>query len=242
MHETADQAAGAPEPNEEDFAIYLAPTYYFDFEDASVATFAKETVASETDPVEKARRLYYAVRDDIRYDPYSVRMKPEHFRASATLAEGRGFCINKAGLLTTAARAVGVPARVGYADVLNHLATPRLIEIMGGNELFIYHGYSELFLNGKWVKSTPAFNLTLCDKFRVLPLEFDPDEDSIFHPYDADGRRHMEYVNDRGSFADLPFEQIKRDFADAYPTLMQVEENFEGDFGEDAEEALKAAD
>ena len=28
-----------------------------------------------------------------------------------------------------------------------------------GTDLFVYHGYAELFLDGKWVKATPAFNV-----------------------------------------------------------------------------------
>ena len=63
-----------------------------------------------------------------------------------------------------------------------------------GTDLFVYHGYTDLCLDGKWVKATPAFNLALCTRFRVKPLEFDGRDDSIFHPFDEDDRRHMEYL------------------------------------------------
>jgi hypothetical protein len=63
------------------------------------------------------------------------------------------------------------------------------------------------------VKATPAFNLSLCTRFRVKPLEFDGMSDSLFHPFDEDNRRHMEYVRDRGSYADVPAEEIRRVFA-----------------------------
>jgi hypothetical protein len=88
-----------------------------------------------------------------------------------------------------------------------------------GTDLFVYHGFTELWLEGKWVKATPAFNLELCRKFRVKPLEFDGRSDSIFHPFDADDRRHMEYLRERGSFADVPVAEIQRVFRESYPAL-----------------------
>ena len=111
---------------------------------------------------------------------------------------------------------------MGFADVKNHLTTPRLAEHMGGSDLFVYHGFTEFWLEGKWVKATPAFNLELCRKFRVMPLEFDGRHDSIFHPFDADDRRHMEYVRERGSHADVPVEEIKRVFRESYPGLYKL--------------------
>jgi len=114
-------------------------------------------------------------------------------------------------------RAVGIPARVGFADVKNHLTTPRLRERMG-SDMFIYHGFAELLLEGKWVKATPVFNRELCQRFRVKPLEFDGRSDSIFHPFDEDDRRHMEYIKFRGTFADVPAERIMRDFQEYYPS------------------------
>ena len=194
---------------------YLAPGRYIDSDHPAVREFAAAHVKGESD-IERAVSLYYAVRDGIRYNPFLDFTRDEAFRASSVLKLGVGFCVGKAALLAACARAAGIPARVGFADVKNHLTTPRLREVMG-SDLFIYHGYTELLLEGKWVKATPAFNLALCQRFRVKPLEFDGREDSIFHPFDAENRRHMEYVNDRGNFADVPVEQIKRDFQAYYP-------------------------
>jgi transglutaminase-like putative cysteine protease len=143
-------------------------------------------------------------------------MLDDAYRASVCVIRGEHWCVPKAALLAACARALGIPARVGYADVKNHLTTPQLTQKMG-TDLFVFHGYTELLLEGRWVKATPAFNLTLCQKFRVKPLEFDGREDSLFHPFDEDNRRHMEYVRDRGAFADVPVETIKRVFAETYP-------------------------
>ena len=196
---------------------YLSPADFIDSADPGVASFSRKFSVGET-PREKAMALYYAVRDGIRYNPFLDFSSPEVFRASSVLRRREGFCIGKAALLAAAARVAGIPARVGFADVKNHLTTPRLAETMG-TDLFVYHGYAELHVEGKWVKATPAFNLALCKRFRVKPLEFDGREDSIFHPFDEDERRHMEYVATRGSFADVPTAEIQQAFRQLYPRL-----------------------
>lgn len=76
-----------------------------------------------------------------------------------------------------------------------------------------------MYLAGRWVKATPAFNLSLCEKFGFLPLEFDGRHDSIYHPFDREGRRHMEYVNERGEYDDVPLAAMLATFAEAYPEL-----------------------
>ncbi|MGE0874007.1 MAG: transglutaminase family protein [Burkholderiales bacterium] len=188
----------------------------------AVEAFAREHAAGDDDRA-RAVSLYYAVRDAIRYNPFLDFSRDAAFRASEVLALGEGFCVGKAALLAACARVQGIPARVGFADVRNHLTTPRLREKMG-TDLFLYHGYTEVLLEGRWVKATPAFNLELCEKFRVKPLEFDGREDSILHPYDADERRHMEYLHDHGSFADVPVERIRKAFRESYPDFYDLKE------------------
>ena len=197
---------------------YLEPGEYVDSDAPDVAAFAQEACGEAMDDITKAVRLYYAVRDGIVYTPYCDFNSPDTFRASACLARRSGFCVAKAALLVAAARASGIPARVGFADVRNHLTTPRLRRLMG-TDLFVYHGYAELYLGGKWVKATPAFDRALCEKFGVRPLEFDGTEDSLFHPLDVAGRRHMEYVLDRGPSADVPVAEILETFNRYYPQL-----------------------
>ena len=198
---------------------YLATGRYINSSHPAIQAFSREN-ASGSSERERAVSLYYAVRDKIRYNPFLDFADPDVFRASAVLQAGQGFCVGKASLLAACARAAGIEARVGFADVKNHLTTPRLAETMG-SDLFVYHGYTEMRIDGKWVKATPAFNLALCKRFRVRPLEFDGREDSIFHPFDEDDRRHMEYLRDRGSFADVPVDEIQRAFREAYPRFFK---------------------
>ncbi len=199
-------------------APFLAPADFVDSTAANIVAFAREAAGPAADSLTRAVRLYYAVRDDIIYTPYCDFSDPATFRASAVLEHRAGFCVGKASLLTAAARAAGVPARIGFADVRNHLCTPKLRALMG-TDTFVYHGYTDLYLDGRWVKATPAFNRELCEKFGVKALEFDGREDSLFQPFDAAGRRHMEYLRDRGARADVPVAEIMAAFAEHYPGL-----------------------
>ena len=199
---------------------YLESGRYIDGAHPAVSAFSRQHATGSTER-ERAVSLYYAVRDGVRYNPFQNFMLDESYRASVCLERGEGWCVPKAALLAACARAAGIAARVGFADVKNHLTTPQLTKKMG-TDLFVFHGYAELFLEGKWVKATPAFNLSLCEKFRVKPLEFDGREDSIFHPFDADNRQHMEYVHDRGTFPDVPAETIKKVFRETYPDYFNL--------------------
>jgi transglutaminase-like putative cysteine protease len=197
---------------------WLRPTPFVDSDTPAVADFARRAVGGEIDPCRRAIALYYAVRDRITYTPYCDFASPDTYRASGVLARGAGFCVGKAALLAAVARAEGIGARLRFADVRNHLCTPKLRALMGG-DVFYYHGYVELELEGRWVKATPAFDRTLCDRFGVEPLEFDGRQDSIFQPFDRAGRRHMEYLLDRGTHADVPAGEIAVTFAREYPRL-----------------------
>jgi transglutaminase-like putative cysteine protease len=199
---------------------YLDSAAFIDSAHPAVETFSRKFAKGGTTR-ERAVSLYYAVRDEIRYNPFLDFSRVAAYRASSVLEASEGFCIGKAALLAAAARVDGIPARVGFADVKNHLTTPRLAETMG-SDLFIYHGFTELEIEGRWVKATPAFNLALCKRFRVKPLEFDGRMDSVFHPFDEDDRRHMEYVRDRGSFADVPVDEIQAAFRETYPRLYRL--------------------
>jgi len=193
----------------------LEPGRFVDSDHPAVVAFSRKHSGGKGER-EKAVSLYYAVRDEIRYNPFQNFTLDETYRASVCVERGSGWCVPKAALLAACARAAGIAARVGYADVKNHITTPELSAKMG-TDLFVFHGYTELLLEGSWVKATPAFNLSLCTRFRVKPLEFDGIADSLFHPFDEDNRRHMEYVRERGSFADVPADEIKRVFSQTYP-------------------------
>lgn len=198
---------------------WLEPTRFIESEDPTVAQFATETVAASNTELEATIALFYAVRDGWRYDPYGIDADPNAFRASVIHDSPSAWCTPKSILLTAAARSVGLPARLGFADVRNHLSSERLLATMG-TDLFLWHGYSEVLVNDRWFKLSTAFNIELCDRFGVLPLEFDGSGDALFHAFDQAGNQHMEYVNQRGSFDDLPLEEMLADFAAIYPDMI----------------------
>lgn len=200
-------------------AIYLDATDYINRDHAAVAEVARATVSGHDTQEQQAIALFYWVRDAIRYNPYAFDPAPDSFKASATLVAGQGWCVPKAILLAALCRACGIPARLGFADVVNHLSTERLRKAMDSN-VFYYHGYTSIYLSGKWVKATPAFNLSLCEKFGLRPLEFDGKTDCLYHEFDAAGNRHMEYVTERGEHADLPYDDLLRVFREHYPSLV----------------------
>jgi len=197
----------------------LAPTALLDSDHPAVADFARRH-ALGADDRQRAVALYLAVRDGFRYDPYRIDLSVPGMRASSVLEVGVGWCVTKAALMAAAARAAGIPARVGYADVRNHLSTERLRRTMQ-TDIFVWHGYVDLWLGGAWRKCTPAFNIELCERFGLLPLDFDGVQDSLYHPYDKSGQRHMEYVRHHGSFDDMPLQRIVEGFRATYPQWVQ---------------------
>ena len=186
---------------------YLRPTPTFDCDNESIKGKAQDLSAGQEKVADKAKSLFYFVRDEIKYNIYVLSDLPEYYRASRVLEVGEGFCIQKAVLLATLARAVGIPARLHLAAIRNHLMPDKLKELMGTN-LFPSHGYAELYIEGKWVKATPAFDLKMCQKNRISPVEFDGKNDAMFHSHNLDGKLHIEYIQDRGHFDDLPFDTI----------------------------------
>lgn len=221
---------------------WLATTWFIDHDDARVRTFAGDATAgidADDDPTGAAVALFHAVRDGVRYDPYGISHEAEAFRASAVTESDSNWCVPKSVLLTASARALGIPARLGFADVRNHLTTEKLTAQMG-TDLFVWHGYAELLLPdaanptvSRWFKLSTAFNIELCERFGVKVLEFDGTDDALMHPYDTAGNRHMEYVRQRGSFDDLPLDNLLADFDEVYGDRFETGTNADeaGDAG-----------
>ncbi|MBV1884756.1 MAG: transglutaminase-like domain-containing protein [Gammaproteobacteria bacterium] len=198
---------------------YLTPTEFLDSDNPEVQRYAQQVVEGSSNDQEKAVKLYYAVRDNFRYNPYAFMGGDDTFVASNVLAAGEGFCVPKAILLAALGRAVGIPTRLGFADVRNHLTSPKLKQMMK-TDIFAFHGNTGFFINNQWVKCTPAFNLSLCEKANIKALEFNGTEDSLFHPIDNAGNKHMEYLRDRGDHADFPKEAMMQAFGEVYGNLL----------------------
>jgi transglutaminase-like putative cysteine protease len=187
---------------------YLRPTFVVDCDSPSIKEKSGNLTEDHEDNIRKAQSLFYFVRDEIKYNLYVSRSLPEHFRASNTLSGGDGYCVQKAVLLVALARAAGIPAGLGFARIRNNLLPEKTLNLLGTN-ILPFHGYAEFYLNGKWVKATPAFDLKLCERNRIIPVEFDGVSDAIFHPYNRDGKLHIEYLKDLGrQYEDLPLDKL----------------------------------
>lgn len=197
----------------------LRATRFIDKDDPFVQDFAAAHAGPGTDQM-KVVNLYYAVRDAIAYDMRTLDVAEECFVASNVLRAPAAFCVPKAVALAAAARAAGIPARLGFANVRNHLASPRIAALMD-DDIFYWHAYASLLVDGRWVKATPAFDAALCERHGVRPLEFDGCEDSIFHPYDGQGRPHMEYVGFVGEFDDMPMQDFATEMQRRHFRLLQ---------------------
>lgn len=198
----------------------LFATEFLDSDTAIVRDFTAQIVGSERDPVKQAIKLFYAVRDGIQYDVYSIDLSRAGMKASSIIRKGVGFCIHKSIVFAAAARYLGIPSRLAFTDVRNHISTASLRKLVGG-DVFHYHAYAEIYLNGRWVKSTPVFSRKLCHLFGVDPLEFDGTTDAALQPYDKKGNRYMEFIHHHGTFEDFPYEQCVAHLLLHHPRLFR---------------------
>jgi transglutaminase-like putative cysteine protease len=188
---------------------YLSPTFFIDCDEDIIKNKARELTLNLNGMLEKAQRIFYFVRDDIRYNVYSPRPTEECFKAGQVLANGEGYCVQKALLLVALARAAGIPARLRFAEIRIHLTAKSIAEKRGTN-VFPYHGLADLYIDGHWVKATPTYDLGYCRKVGIAPVEFDGKSDALLPLCTLDGRLNIEYVQDRGFFDDLPLDEIRK--------------------------------
>ena len=193
-------------------AVCLAPAEYIDSHHPLVAAQAGRLRAAAGTERDAARAIYYFVRD-LTYEGGDFE-DLEIFRASSVLAAGHGYCVGKASLCAALARAAGIPARISFADVRNHLASPRLLQAMG-TDIFAWHGYTELLLGATWIKVSPTFDIGICQRAGVAALEFDGEHDAMLQSFD--GTSSMHYVREHGAFHDVPARFLAEEMQRLYP-------------------------
>ena len=202
---------------------YLKETEYLDFNHRSIQKLIADFKNGAGTPMEKAEGIYVYIRDGWKYNPYHISLNPKNYKASTIAEKSEGHCVEKAVLLAACLRGMGIPARLRFAKVTNHIAVERLTERFGTN-ILTPHGMVDVFLENRWVKATPAFNRELCEKCNVAPLEFDGSEDSVFQEYNGDGKKFMEYLEDYGHFDDVPLAFLMNNLQENYPKVFKLDE------------------
>jgi hypothetical protein len=186
---------------------YLEPTSIIDSDNEEIIQFAEKAVVGAKNQIEQSQGIFYAARDTVLYDIRTPFFLPEHYKASNVLKRGRGYCVTKACLLCAMGRALGIPSRLGLADIRNSGASKQVIEMMG-TDIFSYHGFTEFYLNGKWVKATPAFDSSVFPRHNIAPVEFDGIKDATYPSHDLSGNPYVEYIRYHGSFVDVPLNDL----------------------------------
>ncbi len=202
---------------------YLRTSYYFDYDHEAIQKVIAEFNRSPLTKQEKASGLYLKVRDGWKYDPYRISLAKATYRASKIAEKPSGNCVEKSILLIAGLRALGIPARLHLGKVKNHIAVKRLTEKFGSNEL-TPHGMVNVYLGGRWLKASPVFNKSLCEKFNVHPLGFDGKSSSFLQQYNNSGSRFMEYTDDYGHFEDVPVKFMVENIKQHYPHIFDVED------------------
>ncbi len=187
---------------------YLKCTDTIDCDNETVKAKAQEIVRGLETDREKAKALYYFVRDEFKHNPFIPYHILERYKASATLKEGDGWCQHKAILLAALARAVGIPSRIGFVDIREPQMSESFRQSIGGIDVLPFHGYAELYVNDRWIHVSPAYDLATCQKKRFVPVDFDGINDAKDSSYTEDGRPHIEHVKDHGSYDDFPWDEI----------------------------------
>lgn len=203
----------------QELEVYLKPTEFIESEAEAVLSVVRDL--RHDDDQKTAIALFDWVRDTIHYDPYTAVDPRERYRATAILERERGYCVQKAVLLAALGRASAIPTRLGFADVRNHKCPPKLLDLMGTN-LFVFHGFVEFHIGGRWIKATPAFDEVTSRKVGVLPVSLDGENDAMFHPVDPEGHPFIEYIRDRGTYADLPFDELRTALSDVYSKFLKM--------------------
>jgi hypothetical protein len=186
----------------------LAPTAVIDCDEHSIIDTAKQLTNEKKNDPEKAKALFFFVRDKIKYNISLPKLTLKDNKASVTLQREAGYCVQKAVLLAALARAIDIPARLHFSDIRNFIVPKPLLEQRGGINLFVYHGYDELYINGRWVKVVVAFDNITCEKNRLIPVNFDGLNNALLPKYNRDGKLHIEYEKNHGHYSDLPLDQI----------------------------------
>jgi transglutaminase-like putative cysteine protease len=199
-------------------ATSVKPGYCVDSDAPAVRNITAKLTARCRDARERARRLFDFVRDEIRYNFAPDVHQRRDFKASHTLELGNGFCMQKAALYAALCRASGIPARIGFQDLVDYKITGQFRELMGTNELS-GHGMNAVYLDGRWLAVDCTLDRGLVERKNYRLVEFDGLHDALLPKTDRAGKPHFEILKQRGFYNDTPLFAIRTmlDWIDEVP-------------------------
>ncbi|MBO6922739.1 MAG: transglutaminase domain-containing protein [Roseicyclus sp.] len=195
----------------------LSETAVFDITHPDIhAGIASMLRGEPEDDVSKAVAFYYFVRDQISYQVFGTGLREEDLKGSAILRGRKGFCLHKAILFAALCRSEGIPCHISAAPVRNHVSSPSLSKLVGG-DIFL-HWFNEIQLNGKWLKAAPVFSRLLCQMYNIPPLEFDGHSDAHVQGHVANST--MEYLEEPIRFEAPAVQELVRHVAATHPLMV----------------------
>ncbi len=183
---------------------YLLPTYCLDSDYPDIGELVAKLIEPTDSDSEKARKLFYYVRDSIHYDMYAATNHGDAYKASSILQKGRGYCLQKAIILAAMGRAAGIPSRLVLVAIKNYKAPPEVFTVMK-SDIFFPHAYNQFYINSNWISAAATFDKSICEKINVPWVDFDGLSDAILPAQDYSGQPYIEYVDKYGVFADVPW-------------------------------------
>jgi transglutaminase-like putative cysteine protease len=193
-----------------DPSLCIAPTEFIESEHPAIRACVDSLDVMGLSEHERAVRLFEFVRDHIEYE-FCAKTHRHEYLASFILADGKGFCVQKAVLLCALGRAAGLATGIVMADLRDHTFPPRIVEVMRTDTLE-YHGLTAFYLDGRWLRADATLSPELVTRKGYRLVEFNGREEALLSETTADGGPHVEYVQWRGIYADLPYGDMMRAF------------------------------
>jgi transglutaminase-like putative cysteine protease len=190
-----------------DTSIFLKSTFTIDSDHTAIVECAASVTKGCKSEREKTVKLFYFVRDSIRYNLFMISVFEEDFKASRILEWGKGYCVQKAVLLTALSRAAGIPCRLAFAKIKNH-RLPEPILKMTGTNVFPRHGYNQFYCDGEWISAAATFDKVLCEKNNLPTVEFEGTKDAMLPIHDLERNPYIEYLEKYQATEDLPFQWL----------------------------------
>ena len=198
----------------DDLNAYLAPTPFIESQHASIAALVDRLGLSSMAPRARAVAAFRFVQNEIRYE-FVAKLAPEYYQASRVLADGRGFCVQKAVLLCALGRAAGLPTALVVSDLRDRTLPEALVQALK-TDVFYHHGLNAFHLDGRWIQVDASLSSDLAERRGYLLPSFDGVSEALLSPVTRTGEPHTEYVAFHGRFPDLSFEGMMRAFAVGY--------------------------